>query len=196
MKLETEQKSGLNVALNEATLLGAEVNMERRVAAVTFNVLTLPLEGPSPDDSRVQFLFYPVGRVAASLRLGHWDDPGAEVVPFEIGQLLEIVESFKLPIYGWKFFDLEDDFDTWKGRLSADYCLGDDGMSCSITLHQERPDRHLDLRIWFDTLKLRNAAGNMLEMDDFIAGGKRWWDGLYSGDPRTEGSGISPFKSE
>ena len=72
---------------------------------------------------------------------------------------------------------------------------GDDGMSHSITLFQEGTDRHLDLRIWLDTLELRDAAGRVLEMDDFIAGGKPWWDGLHRGDPTTEGSGISPLKS-
>src|SRR5262245_32108018 len=80
--LTEEQCAGLNVALNEADLLGFEVNAERRMAAATFRVLTLPEIGPAPDDRRVQFLFRPVGRVAASLRDGRWDDPGAPIVPF------------------------------------------------------------------------------------------------------------------
>jgi len=195
MTLNHEQIAGLNVALNEATMLGAEVDTERRLAGVTLSVLTLPDEGAAPDDPRVQFLFHPVGRVAASLRLGNWNDSSAEVVPFEVGELSQIVESFKLPIYGWKFFDLDDDFDQWKDRFSVDYRLGDDGLSHSVTLFQEGPDRHLDLRIWFDSFGLQDVTGRVLEIADFIAGGKRWWDGLYSGDPRAKGLGIVPLRS-
>ncbi|MFA9475255.1 MAG: hypothetical protein ACERJ2_11920 [Filomicrobium sp.] len=96
MDLSEEVKSDLGVALNEATMLGAEVDTERSMAFVTFDVLTLPLVGPPPDDRRIQFVFHPIGRVAASLRLGDWNDAGAKVVPFvELGDLLRVIEGFK-----------------------------------------------------------------------------------------------------
>ena len=136
-----KQKAGLNTALNEATLLGADIVTERRLVAATFSVLTLPPEGPSPDDRRVQFIFHPVSRVAASLRLGSWDDKGAEIVPFETGELIKIVEGFKEPVYGWEFFDRDKDFKRWKKRLSLDYHSGEDGNSQSITFSQDRVGR-------------------------------------------------------
>jgi hypothetical protein len=117
MQLTESQKIGLGVALNESTLLGFEVDPTRRLAGATFAVLTLPEEGPPLEDSRIQFLLYPVGRVAASLRLGRWDDQTAEVVSFGIESLLEMVRSFGgRPIYGWQFFDVhEEDFP--KGKI-------------------------------------------------------------------------------
>ena len=190
MELGEEVKSDLGVALNEATMLGAEVDTERSMAFVTFDVLTLPLVGPPPNDRRIQFVFHPIGRVAASLRLGDWNDAGAKVVPFELGDLLRVIEGFKEPVYGWEFFDLEGEFEKWQDRLSLDYRSGDAGMSHTITLFQVGTDRHLDLCIWFDSFGLRDGIGGFPKLDEFIAGGKRWWDGFYSGDPRTHGEGI------
>ncbi len=86
--LTNEQKDGLGVALTEATLLGAEVDTTRCLAAATFALLTLPESGPVPEDRRLQFRFEGVGRVAASLRLGHWDDAAAAVQVFPVDQLL------------------------------------------------------------------------------------------------------------
>ncbi|MHB1156612.1 MAG: hypothetical protein ACYC26_07215 [Phycisphaerales bacterium] len=83
-----EQKQGLGVAFNEAALLGVEVDMSRRMGSVTLRVFTLPTEGPPPEDSRIQILLHPVGRVAASLRAGHWNDPLAKVKAFPIEKLL------------------------------------------------------------------------------------------------------------
>jgi hypothetical protein len=66
VSLSLEEKQRLGVALNEATLLGVELDPERRLAAATLAVLTLPETGPGPRDSRVQLLFSP-GRPARRL---------------------------------------------------------------------------------------------------------------------------------
>jgi hypothetical protein len=57
VKLTPDQLDGLGVALNEATLVGLEVDPQRLVAAATFAVLTLPPDGPEPADRRRQFIF-------------------------------------------------------------------------------------------------------------------------------------------
>ena len=99
--LTAETLAGLNRALDEALLLGVEVESEERVAGVTLAVLTLPDDGPVPDDRRVLLVLGGVGRVAASLRRGRWDDETADVVPFEIGDLFEVVKDhLGCSIYG------------------------------------------------------------------------------------------------
>jgi hypothetical protein len=194
MSLTDEQRNGLNVALNEADLLGFEVDPGRRLAAATFRVLTLPESGPVPDDRRLQFLFGPVGRVVASLRNGRWDDPGAPVVPFAVGDLFSIVQSFGgLPVYGWEFIDVEArEPAQWSDRLSLDWASGDDGRAHSITVFQEPGDRILDLCAWFDELEIRDPEGRRVPIDACIASGKRWWDAFYAGDERTKGHGMFP----
>jgi len=196
-----KMRDDLGVALNEADLLGFEVDPCRRMAGATFRILTLPADGSPAGDSRVQMLFRPVGRVVASLRNGFWNDEAAEVIPFPLAELLSVVQSFgSQPVYGWEFFDIHDkELSRWGDRLSLDWRSGSDGLSRSISLFQSSgagPDRHLDLCVWFDELEVRRLDGAVLSLEEFVAGGRRWWDAMYGGDKRTEGHGIFPAGTE
>jgi len=188
-------KRGLGIALNEATWLGAEVDRARRMAALTFRVLTLPAEGREPSDTRLSLVLSPVGRIAASLRHGRGDDADARVEHFTLDALLGVVQSFGgLPIYGWEFFD-QSSFARWSAQLSLDEHLsGDGGNSHSIDLFQDGGGRQLDVRVWFDGLRILDPLGAELSVDEVIAGGSRWWDALNAGDPRTEGHALFPLK--
>ena len=195
MSLTGRQCEGLGVALNEAELLGFEVDPERRVASATLSVVSLPETSAPNKDGLVQLVFQPVGRVVASLRAGDWNDPTAAVVPFELEELLALVQSFEgLPtrLYGWEFFDVhEAQLERWGDRLSLDWSSGDDGRSHSICVFQEDfGERHLDLCVFFDELMVRDPDGAAVDLDDFISGGERWWSARSAGDPRTAGEGI------
>src|SRR5262245_48155130 len=162
MELDADLKHSLGVALNEATLLGIELDTYSRRVGATLSVLTLPADGaPMPDDPRVQLLFAPVGRVVASLRQGRWDDPDAAVATVTAEQLLDVVRSFGgLPIYGWDFFDTAElELNKLGRRLSLDWRAGDDGTTHSVLFFQEGPDRHLDVIIWFDRFAVRDCVG-------------------------------------
>ena len=196
MDLSDDQRHDLDVALNEATLLGAEVDGERRAAALTFSVLCCrPTTGrrrTTPGCSSS----WPRWAARGVARNGRWDDAGAAVEAFGLDRLLEVVMSFKgMPIYGWEFVDRPetDKFATWSDRLSLDWRSGPDGMSHTLDVFQEGYDRHLDLRIWFDELRVFTPEHEEIALDDFAAGGVRWWDGLYANDPRTAGHGIAPL---
>ena len=192
MSRSAEWKIGLNGALNEAVFLGIDVDTEINLAAVTLKLLTLPASGPPPDDRRVQFLFYPIGRIAASLRHENNGDASGNHTSFELPDLAGIVANFRRPIFGWDFFDLDADFETWRARISLDWQDGDrPGRRHSVTFFQHASPRELDLRLWFDGLAAVDATGGILNIGDIIDDGARWWDGLYAGDPRTRGEGIS-----
>ena len=60
-------------------------------------------------------------------------------------------------------------------------------------MFQEGPNRHLELMIWFDTLRVSTPDLREIPIDEFIAGGRRWWDGLHRGDLRTQDRGIYPL---
>lgn len=194
--LTEDQSNGLNVALNESDLLGIEVDTERRIAAATFRVLSLPEVGPPPEDRRFQFLFDRVGRVAASLRDGRWDDLSAPAIPFALEDLLSVVQSFGgLSIYGWEFIDVhEKKLARWGDRLSLDWASGGLISPHSITVFQEDEKRNLDICIWYESLEIRNSKGTVVSIDDFVAAGKRWWKGFYEGDDRTNSFGMVPLK--
>jgi hypothetical protein len=125
------------------------------------------------------------------------DDETAEVVPFALSEMLAVVQRFGgQPIYGWEFFDIhEEGLSRWSDRLSLDWQSCADGMSRSISVFQSSsaaPARHLDLSIWFDELEVPRPDGAVISVEDFAAGGSRWWDALYARDKRTEGHGIFP----
>lgn len=194
-------QSDLNTALNEATLVGATVDEPERRAKITLAVLALPEVGPPPEDPRVMLVLAPIGRVCASLRGGRWNDETAPVRPFALSQLMDVVRSFGgQALYGREFIDHGEE--TWtrlSDRLSLDVRLGaGDGTSHTLDLFQESnraPEQHLDLRFWFDRMYVFRPAGDALHpvsLEDFAAGGRRWWDGLHRGDPRTAGHDIIP----
>ena len=197
VRLSDQQVTDFGVALNEATLVGVEVAAEQRSVALTFAVLALPVDsGPPPEDGRVQLILQPVGRIAASLRHGNWDDADARVEPFELDRLTAVVASFEQqPVYGWQFLDVpeQDNFAGWRTRLSLDWRTEPGGTSHTLDLFQEwGGSRHLDLRLWFDELRIFDPDRRRMAFDDFTAAGVRWWDGLYGHDPRTQGHGIVP----
>jgi hypothetical protein len=188
-------REDLDLALCEANLLGLEVRRESRNGAATLAVLSLPTEGPQPEDRRVQLVFRSIGRVAASLRLGDWDDERAPVQPFELAELLPTVQSFDgLPVYG-ELFDVADrEISKYSDRLSFDLELTPEGRSRSLRLFQEGVERHLDVWIWFDELVVRDPKGVVIPTDEFVAGARRWWEAFAKKDPRTEGYGMYPYE--
>ena len=61
-----------------------------------------------------------------------------------------------------------------------------------MSLSQEGTEAHLGLCIWFDSFEVRTVAGKLISLEEFCDGGRRWWDAMYAGDPRTRGHGIVP----
>src|SRR5262245_59166433 len=195
MRIDEHLAKGLGTALNEGSLLGVEYDPIRRLVGVTVAVLTLPDDhSPEPADPRRQLILTEVGRVAAALRHSRWDDISAEPVPMEASGLLSTVQSFGgQPIYGWEFINYADRaWNVWKDRLSLDVRSDAGSRTNILTLFQEgaTAKRHLDLWIWFEDLLIRDAQGNPIEPDVFVADGVRWWNAMHAGDPRTQGHGI------
>lgn len=138
-----------------------------------------------------------VSRIAASLRAGYWDDSAAEVVPVALEELDATVGAFgSSDLYGWEFVDPpERSWAHWPDRLSLDALLCGDAARHVLDVHKETrtgSPRHLDLRVWFDDICVSSAGGEQIPLVEFIAGGRRWWDGLKAGDPRAAGRGIEP----
>jgi hypothetical protein len=185
MTLSIDEVAGLGVALNEATLLGVEVDPSRRVAKLNLGVLSLPVEGSAQQDREVQILLSPVGRVCAVR------SAAGAVQSFAIDELLRVVQDFGgCPIYGWEFLDTRF---TKPDQVSLDVGFPEpEGRGHSIAVFQDGGVKgRLDLWIWFDALKVLTSAGDPVPLADFIEGGRRWWDALHAGDPRAAGHGIT-----
>lgn len=196
MDLTEELRDGLDVALNEADFCDIRINERTGEVQLLFVVLTVPEEGPEPDDRRVVLTCRSTSRIVASLRNGVFDDEKAEVVPLELADLPSTVRSFgSQPIYGWEFIDVPDQgANVWRERASIDFPVGHGNGEHSIDLFQQSavgPSRHLDLRIEFDDLSATDANGDDLPLEELAAGGRRWWAALREGDPRVAGHGIT-----
>jgi len=81
--------SGLDVALNEAEFHNARVRTDIAEAMLDFRVLALPEVGPEPGERErvLRLRLTDVGRVAASLRPGRWNDQNVEPEPFSLDDL-------------------------------------------------------------------------------------------------------------
>lgn len=194
MLLTESQIDGLNVACNEATWVGLEVNQNQSWVGITLAVLSLPVDGPPPEDPRVKLILQPLSRLCASYRSGLWNDDNAEVLPLTIDQLERKVLQRQGSIYGWEFFNIPDEkgFAPWAHRLSIDTISGAQQPLNSINLFQDE-NPFLEVRIWFGELRIFGPNRKEISLQDFIDGGQRWWDGMYTKDPRTNGAGIFPI---
>ena len=191
--------NALNVALNESDLLGIDIDAATHIGSVWIRALTLTPDGREPPDRVVHFILHDVSRVAASLRAGPWDDMDAAVEPFAISDLSTVVRSFGgQPIYGWEFIDPpESNWSAWRERLSLDERFPDASTGVhllEVFQEGEALDRHLDVRIWFSSLSISTELHPDVDPAEFAAGGVRWWDAMYAGDPVTHAHGVFPLR--
>jgi hypothetical protein len=183
----------LGRALDEATLVGIEVDTGRRIAAVTLEVLGLPEVGAPPSDRRIQVILRPVGRVAAAGYVR--SQPEARPRTLSTLQDLEAMELGGA-VYGTEFFDVDPaKFAKRVPSPPVDWRSGSDGVAHSLTLFQdESPYRELDVCIWFDTLQLFAPDYSELTVEHVVEGARRWWAAWQRDDPRTQNLGIVRLK--
>lgn len=137
---------------------------------VTFDVLTLPVEGPAPESALTALVLDGVSRIAASLRNGLWNDLTAPVESLELAELSATVDRLGGHlIYGCEFIDPpESSWLPWRHRLSLDARLAESPGGHVLELFQEPGPfpRHLDVRIWFDTLRVTDLNGVEIPLQD------------------------------
>lgn len=197
MMFTQEEINGLDEALNEATLIGIEFDKRKEIVAATFSMLAVDENGKVPQDSRLQFIFQPVGKLIASYRLGNWDDEQASILKFDAEEISKKVEEFgQQPIYGWEFIDCKNQSNNnWMNRLSFQYeSQQTHGRLHTFDLFQEGDNKHIDIKIWFDELKIYNPENQLVDLQTVINNGKRAWDGIYNGSA-TDKFNIYPLGS-
>lgn len=183
---------GLEVALNEATVVGLRAEPDR-VVSLLLHVLALPEEGPPEPDTRRALVLSGVSRVRVLLR---HDVPG-EVdygPPLPLADLAAVEEFFASltrtgDLYGWEFVDAPDLCADWPAEVSLDLTLGpraDDTHSLYWFNECGRGDESFCIEgvVEFTDVAARYADGTPLPVEDFVAAGHRWWEAFRSHDPR------------
>jgi hypothetical protein len=197
MKIDDELRKGLNTALDEASFLDIRVFREECAIDLLLSVLALPEEGPEPEDPRVIVRLFKVGRIACSLRHGTWNDESAQIEGFKLDDLSDVVVKLgPCPIYGNDFIDsTSDDWTRSKNRLSCDESLLNGERQHFINLFKESGMKmFLELRIWFDDLEIYDMSAKTIPLNEFTAGGRRWWIAMNAKDERVQHHGIFPLK--
>ncbi|SDY06040.1 hypothetical protein SAMN05421504_104379 [Amycolatopsis xylanica] len=176
----------LNVALNEATVLGLRPRPDGGVALL-LEVLALP-ETP---DARRELIMSGVSRVRVLLRREIIGEGYGPPIPLDGFAAIEaFFASITLPksMYGWEFFDLPDVPDDWPPNVSFDVRPSAGPGSHSLHWFNEAgldseqggyTPYCIEGIVEFETLAVTYADGTPLSLEDFAAAGKRWWDDFY-----------------
>lgn len=140
-------------------------------------------DGQETADPRRTLRLTGVSRIAASYRDGTWDDAHAPVIPLDLEGLDRLLRRHGGgPVYGWEFVDTGRSVRAWEHRLSLDLTLSGRGGH-HLTLFQDLGGvHHLDLRVWFADVSVLDGAGHRLDLNGFIAAGRRWWEAMYAGE--------------
>lgn len=150
--------------LTAGPVLGAEVDLDYRVLALTIEPGPQAHPAGAVDDARLQVLFHPVGTIAAALvRHGH-DDGARTVLQFGPEQLPDVVSALDgaVPL-GDPLPGRLPDLDAMEERLSLrGMAQVAEGHDTPLALNLVHDDLTLDLWATFDDVEVRSPDGEVL----------------------------------
>ena len=185
--------SGLNNALNEATLSAWIIDPEDASVAFTLDEsLNWDFSLDTASYPTITVVLNDVGRIAASLRQGF--DLSAPVASFQLESLNSIMRGlWPRHIFGSDFLDADFEGAAWKERLSLDLLLSPENQDHTFWIYNFNSEWVFDLIIWFDQLTVLDADGDEVNLEQLIAGGIKWAAALHEGHPSTARAGIVPL---
>lgn len=181
---------GLEVALNEATVVGLRAEPGRAVSLL-LHVLALPEEGPPDPDTRRALVLSGVSRVRVLLRRdvpGEVDyGPALPLAGFAAVEEFFASLTWTGDLYGGEFLDAPDLHADWPPEVSLDLTLGAPAAGThSLYWFNECGTAEgafcIEGLAEFTDVTARRADGT--PVPDFVTDGRRWWEAFRSGDPR------------
>lgn len=192
---DEETRGHLEVALNEADVLGIRLDPSGAWCDLLLHVLALPETGPiDPDARRILRLAAP-----AQLRVMLRPETGTAgygpVIPLAG---LDAVEDFFASLswsgsmYGWKFLDRPSLTHDWPAQPSLTVAVREGAGSHSLywfnQCRREEADTSvaycIEGTVTFEDLEILRADATPQPLDEFIAAGLNFWQALHSRDPR------------
>jgi hypothetical protein len=188
--------AGLEVALNEAYVVGLRQTAAEDAIDVLLHVSALPPAGPiDPDARRVLRLRSP-SCVKLLLRRDRTAAEGyGPALP--LADLAEVEAFFDSlswvdAMYGWKFFDDPTLVMGWPRELSLTLDLRPDAAAhtfcwfseCGRGTDADTEAYCIEGNISFEDLAVLRADGTEEPLEVFIENGRRWWDAMHDHDER------------
>ena len=192
-------RAGIEVALNEADVLGIRLDPAGAWCDVLVHVLALPEDGPLDRDARRVLRLTVPGQVSILLRTDRAGQLGyGPVIPLSG---LDAVEDFFASLswsgamYGWKFLDEPSLTRDWpvSPSLSVQVQPGPASHSlywfneCGRTEGNTSTSYLIEGTVTFENLEVLRADAAPQRLDDFIADGQRQWQAFFSHDERLSG---------
>lgn len=170
---------GLNIALNEATIIGLHPDIKERVVQMNIKPVAIQSDGIIPISNTI--FLRGVGRIAASYKLNN-DDKAMIFSPRQLSEKMK--EFYNEQIYGWEFINNgQDIFDDWKDNLSFDLIFDENLETALHTIDLFQEDKfskkNIDIRIWFKEIRIYDANLDELSIQVFVENGERGWQKLY-----------------
>lgn len=193
---DDETRAGMDLALNEADVLSIRLDQAGAWCDLFLHVLALPETGPlDPDARRIVRLTMP-GRVSILLRRDRLGQDGyGPVIPVSG---LDAVEDFFASLswsgsmYGWEFLDDPSLTRDWPTRPSLTVEIRPEAAPHSLYWFNECGRAEGDTSgayliegaVTFEDLDVMRADATPQRLDEFIADGQRYWQGLHNRDQR------------
>jgi hypothetical protein len=196
---DSETRAGMDVALNEAGVLGIRLDRAGAWCDLLLHVLALPETGPLDRDARRILRLSMPAQVSILLRAELAEPVGyGPVVPLSG---LDAVEEFFASLswsgemYGWKFLDDPSLTGDWPARPSLTVQIRPGAASHSLYWFNECGRTEGDTSTayliegtaTFEDLEVMRADATPQQLDEFIADGRRFWEALFNHDQRLSG---------
>lgn len=155
--------ASLEAILDDAAVLGVELEPRFRVLAVTFEPTPERVPWPETRDRRIQVLCFPVSTILASFR--REGDGEGELLSFTESQLVDVAGAVagaraQGPLFGRP----EPRPGSWGPRFSMEgRSTAPDGTRRTITLALRDGELALDLFARFDDLEVRGPTGETID---------------------------------
>jgi hypothetical protein len=196
VRWDKDSRTAVGVALNEADVLGIQLEPSGAWCDLLVHVLALPETGPlDPDARRVLRLVSPA-QVRVLLQQDRFQRAGyGPVIPLTG---LDQVEAFFASLawsgsmYGWEFLDAPSLTRDWPAQPSLSIEIRPQAGSHSLYWFNECGRAEGDARaayciegtVTFEDLEVRRADAALQPLDEFISDGDRYWQGLHNRDQR------------
>ena len=189
-------REGIETALNEADVLGIQLDPAGAWCDVLVHVLALPESGPLDRDARRVLRLNVPGQVSILLRTDRAGLAGyGPVIPLSG---LDAVEDFFASLswsgamYGWKFLDDPSLTRDWPARPSLTVQVRSGTASHSLYWFNECGRTEGDAiasyliegTVTFEDLEVMRADAVPQRLAEFIADGQRQWQAVFGHDER------------
>lgn len=186
-------RSDLDLAMNEAEVVGLRLASDASWCDVLLHVVALDADGAIDRDPRRVLRLRDPTQVDVLLRRDTLDGLGP---PIPLADLAAVEEFFaglsaSEAMYGWRFFDYEHGTEDWPSELSLSLGLREASSphtfwwfnECGQGRGESFARYCIEGRVSFERLDVMRADGTALKVAQFVADAERWWSAFRSHDP-------------